>query len=97
MSNLADLYDSSDKQRPKESREKIPGGSTDFWDREHKFHDGFKTGREKGDVVVISTPTAGIFDELPPRFARPDRFNVVGAGVPYRLARLGAERSEAFQ
>ena len=49
MSNLVDLYNDSDKQRPKESRERIPGGGTDFFDREHRFHDGFKTGREKGD------------------------------------------------
>ncbi|KKM92341.1 hypothetical protein LCGC14_1219360 [marine sediment metagenome] len=49
MSNLTDLYGNSDKKRPKESREKIPGAATDFFDREHKFHDGFKTGRTKGD------------------------------------------------
>ena len=49
MSDLVDLYNSSDKQRVKESRERIPLGETDFFDREHKFHDGFKGGRTQND------------------------------------------------
>ncbi len=49
MSELVDLYNTTDKKRPKESREGIPLSETDFWDREHRFHDGFTVGRKKGD------------------------------------------------
>ncbi len=48
MSQLADLYHSSEKQRPKEARG-IPLRATDFWDREHTFNDGFKPGQDKLD------------------------------------------------
>lgn len=49
MSDLVDLYNTLDKQRVKESRERIPLQGTDFFDREHKFHDGFQVGFERGD------------------------------------------------
>lgn len=48
MSQLTDLYEGSDKKRPQESNQ-IPGKETDFWDRDHKFSDGFKINRKKGD------------------------------------------------
>ena len=41
MSDILDLYNSSDKQRPKESREKIPRQGVDMFDREKKFARGF--------------------------------------------------------
>lgn len=47
MSNLVDLYNSTKKLRPVESRTLIPGGGTDFFDRDHKFAGGFTVGRDK--------------------------------------------------
>lgn len=75
MSNLADLYNSSDKQRPKESREKIPGGGTDFFDREHKFHDGFKTGREKGDKPQFTEEGLDHYNTEKAKLTPPESFN----------------------
>jgi len=46
MSQLVDLYEKSDKQRPAESRQ-IPGKETDYFDREKEFAEGFKAGKKK--------------------------------------------------
>jgi hypothetical protein len=47
MSQLVDLYNTSDKKRPKESRERIPKAETDYFDREHKFSDGFSVEQKR--------------------------------------------------
>lgn len=47
MSNLIDLYNTSDKLRPQQSRDRIPLGETDFFDREHVNTDGFTVGQKK--------------------------------------------------
>ena len=64
-----------EKQRTKESREKIPGGSTDFWDREHKFHDGFKTGREKGDQPQFTEEGLDHYNTEKAELTTPESFN----------------------
>ena len=46
MSQLTDLYENSDKQRPAEARQ-IPGRETDMFDREHEFSNGFEVGKKK--------------------------------------------------
>jgi len=47
MSQLVDLYNSTKKLRPMEARTLIPGGGTDFFDRDHKFAEGFTVGRDQ--------------------------------------------------
>ena len=54
MSNLVDLYNSTDKQRPKESRERIPLQGTDFWDRRHDDADGFTVQQKKGSPTQFT-------------------------------------------
>lgn len=47
MSQLVDLYNTTDKKRPKEARDLIPKAETDFFDREHKYSDGFSVEQKK--------------------------------------------------
>lgn len=47
MSNLVDLYNKTDKQRPADSRERIPREETNFFDLTKQDAKGFSTGQEK--------------------------------------------------
>lgn len=95
MSDIVDLYNTSDKQRVKESRERIPLQGTDFWDREHKFHDGFTVGREQNDKPKFTiealdhyntevnelTPPESFDPSLPlHRYTPENPFNPIGQG-----------------
>lgn len=55
MSNLIDLYNTSDKLRPLQSRTQIPLGETDFFDREHVHADGFNVGQKKLSPTKFTT------------------------------------------
>ena len=74
MSNLVDLYNTSDKLRPKQSREQIPGGAVDFFDREHKVADGFTVGDKKGDPTkFVAAPHA--YEDQVNDLVPPESFN----------------------
>ena len=75
MSDLVDLYNSSDKQRVKESRERIPLVGTDFFDREHKFHDGFKVGRTQNDKPQFTAEAFEFFHTKVTELTPPDSYD----------------------
>lgn len=61
MSQLVDLFNSSQKPRVAEARQ-IPKEETDFFDREHKIADGFTTGLKKGDPTQFKEAGLNEYD-----------------------------------
>lgn len=74
MSNLVDLYENSDKQRPAEARQ-IPGRETDMWDREHEFAEGFKTGRSKESPTDYTEKGLNQYSDEKSELVPPESFN----------------------
>jgi len=74
MSNLVDLYENSDKQRPAESRQ-IPGRETDMWDREHEFSDGFEVGKKKASPTSFKTKALESYDTEKAELTPPESFD----------------------
>lgn len=75
MSNLVDLYNTTDKQRPKESRDRIPLAETDFWDREHNDADGFTVQRRKGDPTQFTEDAQNEYHTDKNELVPPESFN----------------------
>jgi len=78
MSDLKELYETSQAKRPTEARG-IPGQKTDFFDLEHKVSDGFVPGKKKGDPtdfneeVIESEYETQIAELTPPPSFNPEQ------------------------
>jgi len=75
MSDLVDLYNKTQKQRPREARESIPGAATDYFDREHKIADGFTTGKEKGDPTEFKAEAQNEYENEVNELTPPESYN----------------------
>ena len=75
MSQLTDLYESSEEQRPKESREQIPGGAVDFFDREHAVQKGFKTGQKRGSPSSFTPEAQDQYNKEKDELTPPESFD----------------------
>lgn len=75
MSQLIDLYNSSDKLRPQQSRDRIPLQGTDFFDREHVNADGFTVARKKLSPTEFTAEGLDGYNTEKNELVPPESFN----------------------
>jgi hypothetical protein len=61
MSQLVDIYNRSQRLRPKQARE-IPERTVDFFDRQGNFQQGWTNNQKKGDPTSWTDKALGYYD-----------------------------------
>lgn len=75
MSNLVDLYNTTDKIRPADSRERIPLQGTDFWDREKKDAKGFSVDQDRSSPTQFTQGAQDQYNTEKDDLTPPESFN----------------------
>lgn len=75
MSNLVDLYNKTDKQRPADSRDRIPKEETDFFDQTKQDATGFSVGQEKLDPTQYTIQAQDKYNTEKSELTPPDTYN----------------------
>ena len=83
MSQLVDIYNKSKKLRPVQAHQ-IPNVSTDFFDRNHVFADGFTNELRHGDQNAEQFKTTALeyYDEELKTMVIPETFIRHEASIP---------------
>ena len=77
MSQLVDLFNSTQKQRPKDARD-IPDRAVNFIDQQNTYQTEFTTKRKQGDPTDFTDVALSYYDKerenmiIPPSFVRQD-------------------------
>lgn len=75
MSNLVDLYNSSDKQRPADSRERIPLEETNFFDETNQDAKGFTVQQKQLDPTQYTEKAQDQYNTEKDDLTPPESYN----------------------
>lgn len=75
MSNLLDLYNNTDKQRPADSRDKIPLEETNFFDETNEDAKGFTTQQTKLSPTQYTEKAQDKYNTEKDELTPPDTYN----------------------
>lgn len=75
MSNLVDMYNKTDKQRPADSRERIPREETNFFDTTTQDAKGFTAGQEKLDPTQYTAQAQDKYNTEKSELTPPESYN----------------------
>ena len=81
MSQLVDIYNRSTKLRAEQAKG-IPEQKVDFFDRQHKFQEGWTNNQKKGDPTSWSEGALAYYDDELKDMVTPNSFIRHETGIP---------------